>query len=67
MKHSSSITLFLLLLGANVLVQCTTANPACVRAHKNIKKMHLKNWAMAHPEKSEHLVLHRVGSPSSHI
>lgn len=37
--------IFLLtLLMASVVAACVRANPHCKKAHKNIKKLHLKNW-----------------------
>ena len=39
--------LLIFLLKVFLFTSCVTRNPACVKAHKNIKKMHLKNWVKA--------------------
>jgi hypothetical protein len=40
MKNTLLITLFVALLS----VACVHRSAKCVKAHKNIKKLHLQNW-----------------------
>ena len=37
-------SLLIILVAVIALAACTRANPHCKKAHKNIKKLHLKNW-----------------------